>query len=96
MKTILISTLAAAAVALSASSAFAMSNSPQGRIVIGGDDPSYDGGYASTPEGRFLSGRVYYGDDGYYDGGYGRMPAGTYYRGPVVRGDGYMYREDDE
>lgn len=48
------------------------------------------------PEGRFLSGRVYYGDDGYYDGGYGRMPAGTYYRGPVVRGDGYMYREDDE
>ena len=34
MKTIIVSSLAAAAVALSMSSAFALSNSPEGRVVV--------------------------------------------------------------
>ena len=67
MKTILISTLAAAAVALSASSAFAMSNSPQGRVIVGGEAPPvasygevYDYQREAAPQARahFLSGRI--------------------------------------
>ena len=39
MKTILIPAIAAAGLALTMSSAFALSNSPQGRVVNGFDDP---------------------------------------------------------
>jgi len=37
MKTIILSSLAAAGLALSISSAFAMSNSPEGQVVVGGE-----------------------------------------------------------
>jgi len=40
MKTLLASTLAAAGIALSISSAFAMSNSPEGRVIVGGEAPA--------------------------------------------------------
>jgi len=89
MKTILISTVAAAGLALSISSAFATSNSPQGRVVNGYDDPSYNSEYAPAPEGRFLSGRVY--DDRTYE----RVPSRTYYRDPDTQPDGYIYQQDD-
>lgn len=90
MKTILISTLAAAGLVLSVSSAFAVSNSPQGRVVNGGDDPMYSNEYTPTPEGRFLSGQVY--DDRAYEG----VPSRTYYDRPVMRRDGYMYEQGDD
>ena len=91
MKTILISTLATAGIILSASTAFALSNSPQGRTVHGFDDPAYQYGYMPAPQSRFLSGYVY-DDGGYYQG----VPARTYYRGPVIRHDDYWYQQDEE
>lgn len=60
MKTFLVSTLAAAGLALSVSSAFAISNSPQGQVIVGGEAPavtSYDAPEAA-PHARFLSGHV--------------------------------------
>ena len=64
MKTILVSTLAAAGLALSISSAFAVSNSPQGAVIIGGEAPAVTGygqAYGSSeaaPHARFLSGEA--------------------------------------
>jgi len=66
MKTFLVSTLAAAGLALSVSSAFAISNSPQGQVIVGGEAPavtSYgDYGHRRTaapaPHARFLSGQI--------------------------------------
>jgi len=55
MKTILVSSLAAAGLALSISSAFAIGNSPQGQVVVGGEAPaitSQDAGHRA----HFLSG----------------------------------------
>jgi hypothetical protein len=62
MKTLVVSTLAAAGLALSVSSAFAISNSPQGQVIIGGQAPavtSYAAPDAAAPQARFLSGHVY-------------------------------------
>jgi len=59
MKTVLASTLAAAAIALSMSSAFAASNSPQGAVVVGGDAPaitSDSAGHEQAAPRHFLSG----------------------------------------
>jgi hypothetical protein len=54
MKTFLVSTLAAAGLVLSVSSAFAISNSPQGQVIIGGEVPAV----ASATDARFLSGQL--------------------------------------
>jgi hypothetical protein len=65
MKTLLVSALAAAGLALSVSSAFALSNSPQGQVIVGGDAPaitSYFEGHGShgnaATQPRFLSGQI--------------------------------------
>jgi hypothetical protein len=55
MKTVLVSTLAAAAVALSMSSAFALSNSPEGRVVVDTNAPAITSQEQAAPR-HFLSG----------------------------------------
>jgi hypothetical protein len=57
MKTFLVSALATAGLVLSVSSAFAISNSPQGQVIIGGQLPAYSD-HESPTEARFLSGRI--------------------------------------
>ena len=57
MKTILVSTLAAAGIALSMSSAFAFSNSPQGQVIVGGEAPAITSQDQAAPR-HFLSGRI--------------------------------------
>jgi hypothetical protein len=56
MKTVLISTLAAAGLALSVSSAFALSNSPQGQVIVGGDAPAITSYAHEQAPRHFLSG----------------------------------------
>ena len=78
MKTILASTLAAAGIALSISSAFALSNSPQGQVIVGGGAPAVTAygeaapapayrEVAPAPGARFLSGQI--GEQRAYDDG---------------------------
>ena len=55
MKTLLASTLAAAGLALSISSAFAASNSPEGRVIVGGEAPAITSQDHAAPR-HFLSG----------------------------------------
>ena len=54
MKTIIVSSLAAAGLALSISSAFAFSNSPEGQVIAGGNVPAVTS-HQSAPA-HFLSG----------------------------------------
>ena len=57
MKTVLISTLARAGLALSISSAFALSNSPEGQVIVGGDAPAITSYFHEQSAPRhFLSG----------------------------------------
>lgn len=56
MKTIIISSLAAAGLALSISSAFAASNSPQGQVIGGGQAPAITSSDNAAPHAHFLSG----------------------------------------
>jgi hypothetical protein len=62
MKTFLVSTLAAAGLVLSVSSAFAISNSPQGQVIVGGDAPPitsyFEGHRSAAAQPRFLSGQI--------------------------------------
>ena len=62
MKTVLVSTLAAAAVALSMSSAFALSNSPEGRVVVDTNAPAITSHEQAAPS-HFLSGDEQTGSD---------------------------------
>jgi hypothetical protein len=61
MKTILISTLAAAGLALSISSAFALSNSPEGQVIVGTEAPAA-ASHEQAPR-HFLSGAAQTSDD---------------------------------
>jgi len=57
MKTILASTLAAAGIALSITSAFALSNSPEGQVIVGGEVPAITAQHhESAAPSHFLSG----------------------------------------
>ena len=62
MKTVLVSTLAAAGLALSISSAFAFSNSPEGRVIIGTEAP-VDASHEQAAPRHFLSGAAQTSDD---------------------------------
>ena len=62
MKTILISSLAAAGLALSISSAFALGNSPQGQVIIGTEAPVAASHEQAAPR-HFLSGAAQTSDD---------------------------------
>jgi hypothetical protein len=61
MKTIIVSSLAAAGLALSISSAFALGNSPQGAVITGGDAPAITS-HEQAPR-HFLSGAAQTSDD---------------------------------
>ena len=55
MKTVLVSTLAAAGLVLSLSSAFAFGNSPEGQVIVGGNAPAITS-QDNASQGHFLSG----------------------------------------
>ncbi|MDQ0394996.1 hypothetical protein [Labrys monachus] len=57
MKTVLLSSLTAAALALSISSAFALSNSPEGQVIVGGNAPAITAtSHDNAAPRHFLSG----------------------------------------
>jgi hypothetical protein len=61
MKTILVSSLAAAGLALSISSAFALSNSPEGAVITGTEAPVAS--HEQAAPRHFLSGAAQTSDD---------------------------------
>jgi hypothetical protein len=64
MKTIIVSAIAAAGLALSISSAFALSNSPEGRVIVGGEAPAMAStSHEQAAPSHFLSGDEQTGSD---------------------------------
>jgi hypothetical protein len=64
MKTIIVSAIAAAGLALSISSAFAFSNSPEGRVIVGGEAPAMTStSHEQAAPSHFLSGDEQTGSD---------------------------------